>query len=708
MKAELFVELFCEELPADMVMTAVEGLRAGLVGLLAGVEHGEARIYATPRRLAVCVDDVAMHRPETERLVTGPSADKAFDAAGAPTGMAVGFAKGKGVDVSALEVIDSPKGKVIAVRVKEGGESTAEVVTHGLEALVLGLPFAKSMEWGEGGIRWGRPLHRVSAVFGGRVLHTTVANIAVSARTFGHRLADDPEFSFTDCASWLAGLRHRYVEPDLDVRRKKIEEILEESAAQLAGDRIDAPELLDEVLHLVEWPVKILGTFDEALLELPPRLLITSMRVNQRYFPVHRDGQLTNRFVIVGNNPLCDRELVAQGNARVLRARFVDARFFLAEDKKKRLEAHGEKLEAMRWIRGLGSMAQKQDRLGRLAGELAPLFGADPAVASRAGALAKCDLTSLMVGEFGELQGHMGMIYAAAQGESADVAQAIEDQYQPRFAGDTVAKSPAGAALAVAERLDALVGCFGIGMAPKGGGDPQGLRRAANGLIETLRRYNVRVDLRGVFEDGLAVFHEDAKANAETFGEWLKLRGTDADPKGEEALLDELVAFAIARFKAEKVSDGVSADLVDAALGANIDQGATDVVELDARVRALANLADKPDFGLVLQTVKRVLNITKGAAGNFPARDALAHPAEQALHDAVSSTFDLVYDAITALDFEAATGHALGLREPVAALFDAVMVDDPDPAIKANRVGLLLRCASVFTHIADFSRISSR
>jgi len=701
---ELLVELQCEELPAGMVRPALEGLRKGLLELLDGIPHGEVRTYATPRRLAVQVDGVAAETPRTTTLVTGPPADRAF-VEGEPTKAALGFARGRGVGPEALKVVDGPKGKVVAVEVTEGGDATADVLSRGLDAVVRAIPFAKSMEWGTGGLRFGRPLHRVNAVYDGLRVQAIAGDLLVGCTTVGHRLAPDAAFTFSDALAWAEGLRDRGVEPDLAVREATIRRHLKAAQERLDSDPIVDDELLEEVLHLVESPTLILGRFDADLLQLPSRLLVESMKKNQRYFPVFKAGVLTNDFVIIGNNPWGDEGTIAGGNARVLLARFDDARFFLAEDKKARLEDRLADLAKMRWIRGLSTMAAKQGRLEDLASALAPLVGADATHAARAGALSKADLVTLMVGEFPSLQGHMGRLYAEAQGEPAPVALAIEEAYQPASADDAVAETPVGVALALAERLDTLVGCFGIGLKPKGG-DPQGLRRAAQGVVRLLVENDLRIDLTELLRLAVASFHRAAVADGTAaYDKWLAARGAEAHPKGDAELVAELSDFILARWRALAVTRGSTGDLADAVLAS------TEPVPLllDGKLAALVAVAGEPQFGTIMATFKRVVNIHRDAAdAQAPSRDQLTEPAELALFDAVEVAAQGVAAAEAGLDHAAALGSMLALEGPVAAFFDAVMVNAEDPGERSRRQGLLGRIASLFATFADFSRISTR
>jgi glycyl-tRNA synthetase beta chain len=705
MSGEVFIELVCEELPAEAVRPALQALEGGLRALLEGLVAGDVRTYATPRRLAVVLDDVAESRPVTERLITGPPAERAFDAQGRPTQAGIGFARGRGLEPSALERITTPKGEVVAVRVQEGGERTVALLAAGLDGVLRGLPFQRSMEWGTGGMRFARPLHRVNALYAGQLVQGHAAGLTLGRQSLGHRLAEDTTFEFNQSQEWLAALRARKVEPDLEVRKALIRGQLAELAQSQGADPIDDEPLLEEVVHLVEWPTPLLSTFDAQLLELPPRLLVESMRVHQRYFPLHRDGALTNRFALISNNPWGDERLIAEGNARVLRARFDDARFFLAEDKKQALGAQDAQLAKMQWIRGLGTMLDKAHRVADLAAELAPLLGADPKLVRRAGHLAKSDLATAMVGEFPELQGHMGRLYALHGGEDERVALAIEEHYLPRFAGDRLPGSPEGAALALAERVDSLTGCFGIGMTPKGGGDPQGLRRAALGVVTLLAERGLRIELGRLFEQAVLHFHARALAADRDYEAWKKERGESAEhARDREALVQQLVQFVLARLQAAAVASGLSADVVDAVLAVT----PPDVLLIQAKLEALRELCGSERFLPVLTTFKRVLNITRDQSEPAPARADLGHPSEQALFDALQRVEGQVTDAARALDYGTALRKALDLEAPVAALFDSVLVEDPDPALRSRRLGLLLGVSRVFLEVADFARISTR
>ena len=691
MSAELFLAVRCEELPARFVTLAVEQLSTGLQGLLKGLDHGAVRTWATPRRIAVAIADVVPARPLVEQLVLGPAAAAAFRD-GQPTQAAVGFARGKGVAVQDLVLVDGPKGQVIAARVQQGGERTVDVVAAGLAELVLGLRFPMSMRWQAGPARWSRPIHEVIALYDGQRIPAVVAGIETGTTTTGHRLSPAP-FPVDGADAWVAGLRRHHVEPDRQARRARIEAELHEAAAAAGAIVKVDTTLLDEVTDLVEWPVPVLCTFDRELLDLPPRLLVESMRVHQRVFPLWQadaPDRLDHRFLAVSNHPLGRQaetaDTIANGNAKVIGARFHDARFFYAEDRRKRLEEHDAALARMQWIRGGGTMQDKARRIARLARLLATDLGADGEVAERAGRLCKADLATQMVGEFPELQGHVGRLLAALDGEPAAAALAIEEHYLPRSASDALPGSPAGRALALADRLDTLAGCFATGIRLKGSSDPLGLRRAAVGLLQLVLDAGLRRPLGELFDLALG-----------GLGDEVQTRGSLGEAR------DDLVEFTMTRLRALLREDH-DTEVVDAVLDAG---GAQDPVALQARVQALSALARTDGFGPMKVTFKRVMGLTRdhGSAAYEPSD--LAHPAERALHQALEAVVPRARSQAGHLQYAAALAALSELKGPVDALFDQVMVMAEDPAVRATRLGLLRAVADEFHRIADFSLLSA-
>jgi glycyl-tRNA synthetase beta chain len=676
--SELFLEVRCEDLPARFVQPGITGLEAAVRGLLAGVSHGAVRTWATPRRLAVAVSGVAAARPVEEKLLLGPAVAAAYKD-GAPTAIAEGFARGKGVPVESLEQVDGPKGKVIAARVRTGGESTLAQLTAGLEAAILAIPFPKVMRWGAGAVAWARPIHGLVVLWDGAVVPCSLAGVPAGDTTLGHRLAPGP-VPVGGAATYDDALRGAFVLADREARRAAIVASLRAAAAAHAASVEPVLDLVDEVVDLVEWPAVIEARFDDDLLHLPPRLLVEAMKVHQRVFPLFAaGGDLLSTFLVVTNHPYAAEPAtaatIAEGNARVLRARFYDARFFYAEDRKQRLEAHGARLGGMQWIRGGGTMADKAARIGDLAARLAPHFGASPALAARAGALSKSDLCTTMVGEFPELQGHVGRLLAGFDGEDPAVATALEESYLPRFAGDAPPVTPVGRAVAAADRLDTLAGCFRLGLKPKSSADPLGLRRAAAGLLAILAAAGWRGSLGALLAEAT---------------------GADA------ALTADLREFVLARHRAA-LADSLPGDVIDAVFSAGDD----DTLAIAARAQALAAAAQAAGFDAVKSTFKRLANITREHPGRDFDRTLLASDAHDAALLAAYDGWHVAFAQALASDGPAAAlGQIAGLQPVLARYFDAVMVNCDDAGLRASRLGLLKSFATAMAAFADFKALS--
>ncbi|GDX81183.1 glycine--tRNA ligase beta subunit [Deltaproteobacteria bacterium] len=675
--AELFIEIGTEELPARFVGPMSEGLAAALAKLLGPLAPMTPRVWATPRRIAVAFDGVVAETEKVEKLVTGPPVSVAYRD-GQPGPAAMAFAAKFGVSVEALERAPGPKGEVIAARRLEGGERLVDIVAAGLEAAILGIPFKKTMRWGARREQFPRPIRYVCAVLDGERVATTVAGDPTVSTSVGHWLWHPEPFAVTRSDAWVAELQARFVEPGIDARRERIARQLAVVAQQEGADvRIDAA-LLDEVTNLVEWPTSLVGEFDAGLLGLPERLLVESMKVNQRYFPLYRDGRLLNRFVIVSNNPRGDAALIATGNARVLAARFHDAKFFFSEDAKRPLAQHGARLGGMIWLREVKgpngrplTMSERQAAVAAAGERLAGVCGANPGATLEAGLLCKSDLPTLMVGEFPELQGHVGRKLAEAEGLGAEVALAIEEHYHPRFTGDEIPTTHSGTALALAERLTLLDAAFAAGLQPKGGADHLGLRRAANGVV------------------ALALGGLVAPVSAATLFEI-------ADCAGGAEVCD----FVLARMRASITEEGVPTDVVEAVFSA----GGDTLVDRAARARAFGALAADGRMGAIRATFRRVAGLVKQNPGAALALDELdgasIEEAGRALRDAVS--------AIPAtLDPDGQLAALVALRPQVDAYFDAVMVMADDPALRAARLGLLRAIVARFSSLADFSKLST-
>ncbi len=666
---ELFIEVGTEELPARFVGPAVDGLATNLAKLLGGLATSPPRKWSTPRRFAVAFDNVAAQAPRTEKLVTGPAVSVAFRD-GVATPAAVAFAAKFGLAPEQLTRVQGPKGEVIAARSVEGGQALKEIVSAGLEAAILGIQFKKTMRWGSRRESFARPIRHVCAVLDGELVEAMVCGRPTVDHSDGHWLLSPGRFRVRSASAWVEDSRAARVIVDPVERRDVILTELHAEAGRLGVDlRVD-DDLLAEVVNLVEAPRVLAGAFDAGLLDLPPRLLVESMKVNQRYFPTYRDGVLTQHFLFASNNPDGNAALIAEGNARVLAARFADAKFFFEEDRKKPLAEHGQRLAGMIWIRGLGSMAERQVAVATAGERLAPVLGADPAATLAAGLLCKCDLATQMVGEFPELQGHVGHLLAAREGVTAAVA--IEEHYHPRFAGDTLPTSAAGLALALAERLTVLDRTFAAGLQPKGGADPLGLRRAANGVVALVLTLGPDPALPALFQAA-----------------------------GLEARAD-VIDFVLARLRASLQEEGIPTDVVDAAMGASLSPG--DLRAMAERARSLGALVRDGRFGAVRATFRRVAGLVKQHPGEAP---ELASLDESRLGDAGRALSGAVYFASHDGGVSRQLEALLALRPLVDTYFDSVMVMADDPADREARLGLLRVLVARFASLADFSRLAT-
>ena len=666
-KAELFIVVGCEELPARLIDTAISQLKKNILGLLKNIELGKIRTWTTPRRIAIAISDVESQSPLEEKLITGPPADRAFKD-GEPTKAAMGFARGKGVSVDALEIVDGPRGKVVGVRLKTGGESVIERILQGLEQAVLGIEFDRSMKWGSHQIRWARPLHRIIALYDGQIIPAKVSNLEASNMDVGHRLSDG-EFTISSAQEWVETLEQKWVLVDSKERENTCKNQLSALAKKYDAS-IQDWDLLEEVNNLVEWPITIACHFPEELLELPPRLLVEAMKLHQRVFPLYdQNGKLLSSFLAVTNHPYATdpevAKLVAEGNKRVLTARFYDAKFFYAEDRKKTLLGHGKKLETVRWVRKGGMMSDKVARLMDLAEIWAPKFGADVTQTKRAAQLCKCDLSTQMVIEFPKLQGHVGNLMARYEGEEANVAQAIEEHYLPRNADDNLPETKEGLALAFIDRLDSLQECFRLGLQPKGSGDPLGLRRAAIGIISLLLKADWSISLNDIFDNS------------------------------------KLNNFVKARMKAH-FHDEFGGDIVNAVLSCN----SSDPVGIFHRSQALKNLASSESFPETRATFKRLMGLTKEHLSKDYDPAHFIDDSEKNLHNHFQEISEIISPLEGRNDYAAVLEELIKLKPSIDNLFDSVMVMDSNLDIRNNRLGLLRSISTRFLNIADFTFIN--
>ncbi|MBU6378752.1 MAG: glycine--tRNA ligase subunit beta [Gammaproteobacteria bacterium] len=683
---DFLFELGTEELPPlalpELERALAEGIRSGLA--TAGLTHGELVSYAAPRRLAVLVRELPTTQPEQVLKRRGPPLNAAFDKQGAPTRAATAFAESCGVALEALGRVTEGKGEFLFFEGSKPGAATATLLPGIVQAALDALPIPKRMRWGAGEAEFVRPVHWIVMRFGAETLPARLLDTDAGATTRGHRFHAPQALDIPAPADYADVLRSRgHVIASFAERRAQIREQVLARAAALGGRAVLDDELLDEVTALVEWPVAVDGCFDERFLALPREVLISTLQDHQRYFAVEdAGGALLHRFITVSNIDSHDVARVREGNERVVRPRLADAAFFQQQDRRQTLAAWREGLDKVTFQAKLGSIGDKVRRIAALAGQIAPAIGADAALAVRAAELCKCDLLSAMVGEFPELQGIMGTYYASADGEDPRVAVAIREHYQPRGAGDALPTDPVGASVALADKLDTLAGIFGIGQKPSGTKDPFALRRAAIGLLRIVLESRLELDLAELV----------AKAVA-------------AQPVKSADTAAEVLAYLQERMRAHYLEAGHPAESFEAVLAT----GTTRPLDFDARMQALGGFRSRPEAESLAAANKRIANILrKSAVGEVPgavdpARLGLA--AERALHAAVEGVATAVEADLRARRYDAALATLAGLRPAIDAFFTDVMVNDPDPALRANRLALVARVRGLFAGVADFSRL---
>lgn len=686
--SELLLEIGTEELPAAFVEPALHAMREDLRTRLeaARLGHGEIEAFGTPRRLALLIRDLApASEPTTERQL-GPSVAVAFSPGGEPTLAARKFAERRGLDVTALERVETERGAYVAAVIEQPGSTAAEILAHALPAVAHAITFPKSMRWDDVSVAFARPVHWICALLDGEVVPVTFGDVASGRTTRGHRFLAPEPITLHKAGDYAGALRDAYVIVDIDERRELIREQAEAAAAQVGGRPVADRGLLDEVTQLVELPNPVLGAFQERYLDLPREVLVTEMRHHQRYFPVEdQAGTLLGYFVTVSNTPVRDKALSRRGYERVLRARLSDGRFFFDEDRKVPLADRVAALERVVFQQQLGSYADKVARMRALARWLAHATGQAEhvEVIARAATLAKADLVTGMVGEFPELQGVMGREYALASGESPDVALAIFEHYLPRHADDVLPTQDPGAVIGVADRLDSLCGIFAIGKEPTATADPFALRRACLGVIHIALDRSWRLSMSAAVDEALRLLDR---------------------PSAEIAA--RILAFIRGRLKA-LWSEQHPADVVEAVLEAGWD----DLVAAQQRLQTLAELAGRPDFTAVATAFKRAVNIVRKSAGAVPAGEArpelFEHDAERDLHAGFLAARGRVAEREAADDFAGVLAEMSALKPAVDRFFDEVRVMVDDPATAANRLRLLAQVAGLFSRIADFSKIQT-
>jgi glycyl-tRNA synthetase beta chain len=688
-KRDFLFELGTEELPPKSLFTLARALADGVTKgfAAAALTHGEVEWFATPRRLAVRVHALAERQPDQEIKRQGPAVANAFDAAGQPTKAAAGFAASCGVSVEELQQVDGPKGRVLLFIGTKKGEPTATLLPGIVKAALDALPIAKRMRWGAGDAEFVRPVHWAVMLFGTTVVECEILGVKAGKHSRGHRFHAPGPLSIASPAKYLEALAKAHVVANVAERRERIRSVATELAQSIGGEAVIEEALLDEVTALVEWPAPLLGRFDERYLQLPQEVPIATMQDHQRYFPVRdAQGKLRNEFIAVANLESRAPDKVRDGNERVIRPRLADAWFFWDSDRRERLEARRPTLKNVTFQAKLGSLHDKAERAGRLAVRIAESIGGDAALARRAAELSKCDLLTLMVGEFPELQGLMGKYYAQHDGESPEVSTALEEQYWPRFAGDRTPETRTGIALALADKLDTLAGIFAIGQKPSGTRDPFGLRRAALGVLRTILERQLDLDLRQLIETAVAAQPVEKKPE----------------------IVEDVWTYIIERLRSsylEGESDrAVTTEMFDAVVASRTQS----VLDMDLRLRALERFLKMAEAESLAAANKRIANILRKASEDVTGAvdtSRLQDGPERQLFDHVLSMERAVNPLFARREYAQALTQLAGLREDVDRFFDSVMVMAEDADVRANRLGLLLRLRALFLQFADLSRL---
>ncbi|MBK9062100.1 MAG: glycine--tRNA ligase subunit beta [Acidobacteria bacterium] len=683
--SEFLLEILAEEIPAGVLPGAREDLLARVANAFAEARlGGTLTVHSTSRRLILVGEGVADRQPDATLEVTGPPASKGFDAEGKPTKAAEGFANAQGVSVDDLAVVQLPKGAYVVAKKTVSGRPAAEVISEILPPLVEKMTFPRMMRWGDGGPIWIRPVHSVVALLDGLVVPLQLFGVESGRTTYGHRTLAGGRIIVMGVADWFAKLRAAHVEPDLAVRRARFEEQAKALAAGIGGEPAADESLFEAWSHLVEWPGLVRGAFDEAFLELPEEILVTSMREHQKMLPIRREGALLPAFLAVCDQTGDPKGLIAQGNEWVTSARFADARFFWDDDGKTKLEDRLSRLGRLQFQETLGDYLKKTGRVQDLAERLAArLQVADSSSVIRAARLMKADLVTDMVREFPDLQGVVGGLYAQREGERDEVWQAIYDQYRPASADDASPRSDVGAVVALADRLDTLTGLFGLGLVPTGSRDPYALRRAALGVVKILLDRNWHLDVPVAISDA------------------LQLHGSLA--RGREEVVPELSAFLTERLRFLLEKKGHAADTIEAVLEAD----ARDPVDAAERVAAVDAMRMEADFAPLAAAFKRMQNILAQApeALGEPDPAKMTDEAEQALAGDYLQARGMIDDLLSQRHFHDALGIMASFGPALDRFFTEVHVMAEDEGVKANRIALLKAIRDQFARVAKFAEI---
>ncbi len=685
---DFLLEIGCEELPPARLQKLSRTLAENIKTQLdeAELSYKNVQAFATPRRLAVQVSDLIESQPPREIERQGPSLKAAYDKNGTPTLACLGFARSCGISTDQLKIKETKKGKWVYCRLEQPGKPTVELLPEVVNAAIKKLPIRKPMRWGNHDTLFVRPVHWVVMLYGKELIEASILGQSTSRETRGHRFHHTKPISITQAKDYQQLLHtHGMVMVDYEKRREQIRKLIDKAAAKV-GSAIIEEDLLDEVTSMVEWPTALLGQFKSEFLELPPEVLITSMKVHQRCFPVvNNKNELQSCFVLISNIDSKNPKAVIQGNERVINARLADASFFYDNDLRQTLESRLEKLEGVVFQRQLGSVGDKAKRISALSGFIAKQLDEDTILAKRSGLLAKCDLVSEMVYEFPSVQGTMGYYYALHDNEPKEVALAIKEQYQPRFSGDELPATAIGCCVALADRLDTLIGILGINKSPTGDKDPFALRRAALGILRIIIEKELPLDLLQLLKHA----HKNYEAD---------LPNQDVDQQAFEFIMDRLRAWYLDKSISPDVFAAVSACKPTAPL------------DFHQRIQAVQQFQTLPEAGALAAANKRVSNILRKQAQGVHLEEVddslFESDAERNLANLLKSETKTVEDLYKKADYQKALSELSTLKEPVDTFFDEVMVMVDDQKTRNNRLALLESLRALFSRVADISLLS--
>ncbi|MFQ0997397.1 glycine--tRNA ligase subunit beta [Gilliamella sp. CG25] len=689
MQKTFLVEIGTEELPPKSLRTLAESFAANFIEQLdnANLEHGEVLWYASPRRLALKVLNLNDTQPDSQIVKRGPAVSAAFDQAGNPTKAAEGWARGCGITVDQAERIQTDKGEWLSYTQNQKGQPVVNLLCDMVKNALNKLPIPKPMRWAARQVEFIRPSHTVTMLYGDELVPGTILDIDSARVIRGHRFMGEQEFTIDNADQYPEILEQRgKVIADYDKRKLIIQQQAEAAAAKLNGKADLTDSLLEEVSSLVEWPVVLTAKFEERFLDVPAESLVYTMKGDQKYFPVYdKQGKLLPNFIFVANIESKDPQVVIAGNEKVVRPRLADAEFFYKTDLKQRLEDRLPRLETVLFQQQLGTVKDKALRIESLSGFIAEQIGADVAQAKRAGKLTKCDLVTNTVFEFPETQGIMGRYLALKDGESVEVATAIEEQYKPRFAGDELPSTAVSCAVSIAEKMDTLAGIFGIGQHPKGDKDPFALRRAAIGVLRIIVEKNLPLDLIALSEFAVSLY---------------------GDKLNNQNVVTDIVSFMQGRFRAWYQELGFTIDTIQAVLALN----PTKPADFDARVKAVTHFRTLPEASSLAEANKRVSNILSKAELAIPDSvnaSLLEAGAEGELAKHVAVLMDKLAPYFNQGRYQDALVELSTLKAPVDEFFASVMVMVNDEKIKLNRLSLLKKLQSLFLKVADISLLQS-